>query len=104
MRKTDWRERLLTAIDADRRSDREISASAGLGENYVFQLKTKVSSPSIDAVIRLADTLGTSATFLLTGIELDAEGEEFIRLAAGLPVEQRRKLLDLLQSFAPSQD
>lgn len=60
--KDGWRERLLAAIDADGRSDRAISLAAGLGPNFVSQMRgTKAAAPkkpNIEYVRKLAAALG----------------------------------------------
>lgn len=56
-----WRERLLAAIDEDGRSDRAISLAAGLGPNFISQMRgTKAAAPkrpSIEHVRKIAAAL-----------------------------------------------
>lgn len=75
--KDGWRERLLAAIDADDRSDRAISLAAGLGPNFVSQMRGTKSSapkkPNIDYVRKLALVLGKELSSIVGPTEEDAE-------------------------------
>lgn len=52
--------------------------------------------PGIDKVSRLADELGVSASYLVTGVELTADHEKTLRLLDRLSPERRRLVLDLI--------
>lgn len=78
--KEDWRERLLAAIDADERSDRAISLAAGLGPNFVGQMRGSKTAPpknpSIEHITKLARALNLPLASIL--------GEEREQLLSGL--------------------
>lgn len=75
--KDGWRERLLAAIDADGRSDRAISLAAGLGPNFVSQMRGTKSSapkkPNIEYVRKLALVLGKELSSIVGPTDEDAE-------------------------------
>lgn len=71
-----WRERLLKAIDEDGRSDRAISLAAGLGPNFISQMRgTKTAAPkkpNIEYVRKLAAALGKEMPSIVGQTEEDA--------------------------------
>lgn len=75
--KDDWRDRLLKAIDEDGRSDRAISLAAGLGVNFISQMRgTKASAPkkpNIEYVRKLAIVLGKELSSIVGTAEDDSE-------------------------------
>ena len=79
---------------------RELSAKLGKGPNYVSQMLNDDKAPRVDFVISLAQILGVSASQVLLGVEMSAEDEKLLMLAAKLDPERKRTLLDLLNSFA----
>lgn len=97
-----WRERLFAAIEQDKRSDRALSQAAGLGPNYIHQMRQRGTAPTLDAATKLCAVLDLSLVQLLTGLRLDAEGEEFVRFAADRSAEERRHLLELLRMMQPT--
>jgi transcriptional regulator with XRE-family HTH domain len=99
-----WKERLLAAADNDGRTDYAIAAAAGLGRNFVQQLRTTNREPAVKHVIRLADALGLSLTHLFGGsgeIALTTDEEEFLRLLRQWPDAERQALLLLLRARRP---
>lgn len=68
-----WKSRLLKAADEDPRSDRAISLAVGLGVNTVNELRNTNKSPSIDKVMKLAEELGLSLSYVFSGDEPDAQ-------------------------------
>lgn len=72
-----WRERLLKAIDEDERSDRAISLAAGLGPNFIGQMRGTKSippkKPNIEYVRKLAQALGKELSEIIGDTEDDAE-------------------------------
>ncbi|WP_153003601.1 hypothetical protein [Aureimonas ureilytica] len=101
MSETTWRDRLLSLIDADERSDRALSTAAGLGPNYIQQMRDRGTSPNITQTEKLCAVLGVSLIYVLTGMQMDREGEEFLALAATRSPEERRHLLELLRLMPP---
>lgn len=75
--KDGWKERLLKAIDEDGRSDRAISLAAGLGPNFIGQMRgTKAASPkkpNIEYVRKLAAELGKELSSIIGQTEDDAD-------------------------------
>lgn len=83
-----WRKRLLTAVDRDQRSDRRISIAAGLGENFVNQLRRHKKVPTIESFLALVDVLGTaSAIYVLTGVEMNSRVATLLQAAQSLDPE-----------------
>jgi hypothetical protein len=91
-----WRERLLAAVDADGRSDRQISLAAGLGPSFVNELRNQAKDPQVHNVSHLADELHVSLTTLLTGLNITSEEEEILRLLRSTSHAQREALIVLL--------
>lgn len=84
-RMSKWFERLITVIESDDRSKRQLSADAGLGPNYVSQMLNRKSDQQVDKVMRLIETLGPeSALWILTGTKMSAADVEMFRLASSL--------------------
>ncbi len=75
--KDGWKERLLKAIDADGRSDRAISLAAGLGPNFISQMRgTKGAGPkkpNIEYVRKIASALGKELSSIIGQTEEDAD-------------------------------
>ena len=91
-----WRQRLFDAIDDDPRSERAISIAAGLGVNYVGQMRKRGKMPGVDAVMKICNALNVNAIFLFTGMCISAEDEQFLKDLKKLPPVQRKVFLDLL--------
>jgi transcriptional regulator with XRE-family HTH domain len=101
---TDWRDRLMQAIERDVRTPRAISLAAKLGPNYLSQMLDRGTSPSTQALVVLCDILGVSLTYIFTGAEMSREDEELLRLASDLPGKQKDLLIEMarqLQDAAP---
>lgn len=97
----DWRERLLAAVDeaiAQGRSDRDISLKAGLGPNFVNQLRNSETEPSVKNVLRLAAELRVSLSTLFLGRETSPEDEESLSLLGAITPAEREGLLSLLRA------
>lgn len=104
MMATDWRERLLAAIKADGRSDRAISLAAGLGENFVSQLRNSETDPSTKRVLALAAVLNVSINQLFLGREdITPQDEELLNLLKTRSPEEQAALLTLWRGRHPSQ-
>jgi hypothetical protein len=65
----DWKTLLLDAIDADPRKDRAISLAAGLGPNFVGQLRgsktAKGKRPNVENLRKLAREVGLDASSIM---------------------------------------
>lgn len=70
---TDWRERLLAAIDADERSDRAISLAAGLGPNFIGQMRGSKTAapknPGLNHVRKIVAALNVPLSSIVGGEE-----------------------------------
>lgn len=100
----DWKERLLSAVDADPRSDRAISLAAGLGPNFVNQLRKSETEPGVKKVLKLADELHVSLTALFYGHDTTPEDEEFLSLLKSASGAERDGLLALLRARRSSKN
>lgn len=100
----DWRERLLAAVDADPRSDRAISLAAGLGPNFVNQLRNNETEPGIKKVLRLAAELKVSLAALFYGDDITPDDEEFLRLLRAATAAERDGLLTFLRARRTSRN
>jgi hypothetical protein len=56
----DWVNRLLLAAEKDGRSDRAISLAAGLGPNFLNELRNLNKAPTVPKVVALANELNVS--------------------------------------------
>jgi transcriptional regulator with XRE-family HTH domain len=101
---TQWRDRLRMALDNSGKSMRAVSIAAGLGENYLHSILGEGKEPSIDRLMKIADTLNISLAWLLYGIEIGPQEERLLRLYAKLPEQQRRAILDLASIADLGQD
>lgn len=95
----EWRGRLLDAVKADGRSDRAISLTAGLGPNFVNELRNQTKEPGVNKVVRLAHTLGLSLSFVFSGADLSAQVEADLALFLSLSPASRKAILDLAQQL-----
>lgn len=95
-----WKQRLLRAIDADERSDRAISKAAGLGINFVNELKNTDKDPSVTKVLRLAKELNLSIAQVFLGLEISNDDEYLLSVLKNIPQEQKVALLTALQAAA----
>lgn len=83
-----WYERFLRAIEEDDRDMKAISRAAGLGPNYVQQMVKDGKRPGVDRFMAILNTLGSaSALYVLTGINMSEEDEEFFRVVGSLDPE-----------------
>lgn len=97
---TDWRTRLLEAVDKDGRSDRAISLAAKVGPNFVNELRNTPKEPSVQKVALVAGELGLSLSYLFSGIQLSAEDEEAVQVFLSLSPESRQNLLGIARQLA----
>jgi transcriptional regulator with XRE-family HTH domain len=94
-----WRERLLRAIEADGRSSHAISRAAGLGPNYISQLRLENKEPGINQLIKLAEELDVSLAWLLLGVNVRPADEQFFRLFQETPPQGREAVVSLLKAL-----
>ncbi|NBW22994.1 MAG: XRE family transcriptional regulator [Caulobacteraceae bacterium] len=94
-------QRLAEVIAADPRSKRQISMAAGLGQNYVQQILSGERDPTITRVAAVLNVLGSaSILYVISGVKIGPEEEEFLRVALMLPPDLRRDAMSLLKSIA----
>src|SRR5690348_11770744 len=99
MIKEEWWIRLNTAINDSGRSLRDIALSAGLGPNYIGQMRKHGKMPGADAVLKLCRALNVSAIYIFTGAKMSPEAEELLDLFSRLSRDQQDRFLDLLRSL-----
>ncbi len=98
-----WRSRLLAAVQASGKSQREISLAAGLGAGYVNSLFKERKDPTIQNLVSVCDAVGVSLSFVLYGYQMSAETEQILHLLQKASPGERDALLRLLrerQQFA----
>lgn len=93
-----WKARLLAAVDAatagNKRSMRDICREAGLGPNYLSQLRSNEErAPRLDEFFRLTEALNVSAIHILMGVEMSRLDEEILQTVAPMSEEAKNGLL-----------
>ncbi len=99
----EWRKRLLAEISratAEGASLRSLSLGAGLSANYVEQLISRGSNPTVPVLEKLCAQLGVSLIYILTGTEADPASEAILRLVNSLSPEDQRHAMALLERLA----
>ena len=94
----DWRQRLTDKIAISDMSMREISLAAGKGEGYVFSILKDAKEPSVSALAKLCQVVGTSVSYVLYGYEITSEEEELLTLFAAAAPQERSAILTLLKA------
>jgi transcriptional regulator with XRE-family HTH domain len=95
-----WLDRLHEAIEKDGRSLRAISSAAGYGPNFVQQLLKYEKEPGIDKLARVLDVLGREAAlYVLAGIRMTDEDQEFLEIITGLEGSAKADGLRFLRSI-----
>lgn len=102
--KDGWRERLLAAIDDDGRSDRAISLAAGLGPNFVSQMRgtqgAAPKKPNIEYVRKLAATLGKELSSIVGPSDENADARlRSALLAYGVDRESLNAAMRAIKGF-----
>lgn len=92
----EWFQRLIAVIDADERKDNAISKAAGLGRNFVSQMRNDGKAPGVSALVKLCDVLGVTTTYILDGIEIDPGQRELLMMLDRLSDNQKQALLDFV--------
>ena len=95
-----WRERLEQALEASHKSKRSVSLAARCGAGYLHDVLSEGKEPTIDRLMRIADVLGVSLSWILYGIELKKPEEELLRAYALLSERQKQAVLELTRSMA----
>jgi transcriptional regulator with XRE-family HTH domain len=90
-----WRNRLKEALKASGKSMREVSMDAGCGPGYLHDVLAVGKEPTIDRLMRIANVLNVSLSWLLYGFDLGKKDEELLTLFASLTERQRQAILDL---------
>lgn len=93
-----WKTRIIAAIDADARSDRAISLSAQLGENFVNQLRNTNRSPSIENLEKLIDVLNLSHSYVFLGYDISSLSEDLLTALHCMPNDSKEALLKLIKA------
>jgi len=93
-----WKTRLLKAVDDDGRSDRAVSVAAGLGVNFVNELRNTEKEPSIQKVLKLAAELNLSLIHLFLGREITKDDEDLLFVLQSLPEDAKVGLLTALRA------
>jgi len=83
-----WRDRLKMAMDKRNVSQRRLSQDSGLGPTTVRHLILQANTVSLDTCARLADGLGISVTWLMTGQHgvSDSTGNGDPKVVRALPI------------------
>lgn len=86
----EWFARLIEAIEADGRSMNDLSLSAGLGRNFISQMKSAGKVPSLENFGALLSALGDEATYyVLIGVRASREDLEAMLALQGLSPRAR---------------
>lgn len=78
---------------------REISKEAGCGAGYLHDILKAGKDPTIERLMRIADALDVSLSWLLYDIEMSKQDEELLRLFATLSKRQKKAFLDLAMTM-----
>lgn len=97
-----WFERFVIAVKrAEPRSMREISIAAKCGPNYIEQAINKRSNLRIEHFIRILNELGTASTlYIITGLEISAEAEKFLKVISDLDPDLREEALRFFEKLS----
>lgn len=103
--KDGWIDRLWKVLDADQRSLRAISIAANLGVNYLSQTRLRGTHPVTDKLASILDVLGPEAAlYVMTGLEVSAEDQAFLRLLANYRPDQKRAVRHLIEAALERQE
>ena len=103
MIETNWRQRLRAAI-AKRCEEPNVNyvtlaAEANKGLNFVQQYVSTERVPSVENLLILARILRVSPVYLLIGVDITPEEEEFLQLVSKLPASGRTHLRKMLEGL-----
>lgn len=94
-----WYNRLLVAVEKDGRSKRDLSKAAGRGVNFVQQLFRNGKEPGADKLASLLDALGPEAAlYVMTGLEMSAEDQAFLKLLSTYDRDQKKAVRALIEA------
>lgn len=99
-----WRERLKEILEERQLSMREVSIASGCGHGYLYKILRENSEPTLDKLMKVANYLDLSLSWLLTGLDVSKQTEDFTLLYESLSPEQRERVFLLLQSMTPPKD
>ena len=74
---------------------RSISLAAGVGPGYLHDILKVEKEPTLDRLMRIADALDISMSWLLYGFDLGKKDEEVLAVFSRLSDRQRQAILDL---------
>ena len=97
---TSWKQRLEIALEKKNMTLRSASIKAGRSSSYLHGILTKGNEPSVSALTDVAEALEISATWLVFGIDLNAEAEELVTQFAKLTAEEQQAVLTLTRSMS----
>jgi transcriptional regulator with XRE-family HTH domain len=97
----DWRARLRGCLARSGKTRSQVCSEAGLNPAYLTQiLEQKGATPRIDNLHKLARVLGTSVTYLVDGIELDARSRNVLALYTSLTDDRKAAAMIILEDMA----
>lgn len=96
MTNADWKQRLQAAIDASTYTQRSASLKAGRGPGYINSLLKSGKTPSVENLMGVCEVIGVSPTFVLWGVDVQAEDAEVIAAMREDP-DTRDAILALLR-------
>ena len=102
MKKSDWIQKIITAIEKDGRTPRSICVAADLGPNYIEQLikrSEKTGADPCSKLFRLMNVLNVNHPSIFSDADLATDDEEILYLFSKLDKSQRENLLRFLRSI-----
>jgi transcriptional regulator with XRE-family HTH domain len=88
-------------------SQPELGKRIGCNGGQISKLERGISAPRPDLLSRIAEALGTTADYLLTGREpgtgRDSRFRDLLPALESLPAEQRDNLVDVLNTLVNAQ-
>lgn len=94
----DWRVRLAQKIEESGKSMRAISIASGRAAGYVFSIMKEKKNSTAETLAEICAEIGTSVSYVLYGVDISAEGEEFLELFSQASPEVRTAILMLLRA------
>lgn len=103
--KDGWMDRLLEVIEADTRSMRSVSQAAGLGVNYITQVKNRDRTPGADYLAKIMTQYSDQdAIYVYVGFRFSSEDIEVLRQLSHLSPDARAHFLDFLRNLSSPED
>jgi transcriptional regulator with XRE-family HTH domain len=94
---TEWRERLIDAIDRSGKTRKDIAIDAGLGRAYLYGVINEGKSPSVENMLKICKAIGVSPSYIMFGWNISPKQQELLDLAQQHP-DQLEALLAILRS------